>query len=171
MPIRGDRLRASHHCRVLTQRWLLGASRFSTLRPVRRLTLLFTGRYVSRGEVRFRIPFGCECNLLLVLGLEKPTFVRLGLWWHQRNCARLLSRLTLFQNLARLLGNFTFFASPRYRLTVKLVRRGPLEVSEPWARERSAGPKPAFATEVGTSNVKQRLTRIRAKSFAARLTI
>ena len=38
------------------------------------LTLLFTGRYVSRGEARFRTPTGCECDLLLVLGLEKPTF-------------------------------------------------------------------------------------------------
>ena len=39
------------------------------------LALLFTGRYVSRGdEARFRTPPGCECNLLPVLGLEKPTF-------------------------------------------------------------------------------------------------
>ena len=89
MPMRVDRLRTTHHCSVLTQGWLLGAShflilfsvfRFSTLRPVRRLALLFTGRYVCLGEVRFRTPPGSECDLLLVLGLEKPTFARLDLW-------------------------------------------------------------------------------------------
>ena len=48
--MRADRLRVIHHCRVLTQKWLLGAYRFcilflfsgfrfSTLRPVRRLEL------------------------------------------------------------------------------------------------------------------------------------
>ena len=75
--MRGDRLYPTNHCRVLNQRWLLGASRFFTLRPVRRFALLLTNRCVSRGEVRFRTPPGCECDLLLVLGLEKPTFVRL----------------------------------------------------------------------------------------------
>ena len=90
--MRGDRLRATHHCRVSTQRWLLGASRSSTLRLVRRLTLLFRGRHVFRGAVRFRTTLWCEYGLLLVLGLEKPTFVRLDLWWHQRARARLLSR-------------------------------------------------------------------------------
>ena len=100
--MRGDRLRATHHFRVFTQRWLLGAFRFllfvfsvflrfSTLRPVRRLALLL-GRYVSRGEVCFRNPNGCECDMLLVLGLERPTFVRLDLCWHQRARVRLLSR-------------------------------------------------------------------------------
>ena len=48
--MRADRLRVIHHCRVLTQKWLLGAYRFcilflfsgfrfSTLRPVRQLEL------------------------------------------------------------------------------------------------------------------------------------
>ena len=99
--MRVDRVCASHHCRVLTQRWRLSASRlfyfifcvpFSTLRPMRRLALLFTGRYVSRGEVRFCTPLGYECNLLLVLGLEIPTFARFDLWWPQYARARLLSR-------------------------------------------------------------------------------
>ena len=100
--MRVDRLRATHHCRVLTQslRWLLGAYRvffssvlrFSTLRPVRRIALLFTGRYVSPGEVRFRTPPGCECDLLLVLGLEKPTFATPDSWLPRRARARLLSR-------------------------------------------------------------------------------
>ena len=65
---------------------------FSTLRPVRRLALLFTGRYFARGEVRFCTPPGREWNLLLVLGLEKPYFVRLDLWWPQHARAWLLSR-------------------------------------------------------------------------------
>ena len=38
------------------------------------LALLFSGRYVSRGEARFRTPPECEYDLLLVLGREKPTF-------------------------------------------------------------------------------------------------
>ena len=133
-----DRLRATHHCRVLTQRWLLGASRFfvfcvlfSTLRPVRRLALLFTGRYCPRSEVRFRTPPGCECDLLLVLGLENPTYSRLlygGIGALARGCSH---GVTLFQNFAGLLDSFTFFVSPRYRLTVELVRQGPLKVSGP----------------------------------------
>ena len=77
----GARLRATHYCRVLTQRWRLGASRFSysVFRFLRlgrsvQLALLFTGWYISRGKARFRTPHGCECDLLLVLGLEMPTF-------------------------------------------------------------------------------------------------
>ena len=83
MPIMGGgRLRATHYCKVLMQRRRLGASRFSysVFRFLRldrsvEFALLFAGRYSSRGEARFRTPHGCECNLLLVLGLEKPTFV------------------------------------------------------------------------------------------------
>ena len=60
----------------------------------------------------------------------------------------------LFQTLAGLLG-IVYFVSPRYRLTVELLCQGLLKVSGPCARERSAGPKSAFATDVRTSNVKQ----------------
>ena len=81
MPMGDARLRAIHYCRVLTQRWRLGASMFSYsvfrfLRLGRSIefALLFTGRYLFRGEARFRTPHGYECDLLLVLGLEKTTF-------------------------------------------------------------------------------------------------
>ena len=75
------RLRATHQCRILTQWRRLGGSRFSYFvfrflclgRSVE-LALLFTGRYISCGEARFRIPHGCKCDLLFVLGLEKPVF-------------------------------------------------------------------------------------------------
>ena len=71
---------------------LYSGFRFSTLRPVHRARFSVRGPYTSRGRVRFRTPPGCEGNMRLVLGLEKPTFVRLELWWYQRACARLLSR-------------------------------------------------------------------------------
>ena len=126
VPMRDDRLRVTHLFRVLTQRWQQGASRFSTLRSVRRLVLLFTGRYVSRGEVRFCTPPGCKCDLLLVLGL-KSKLSSGSIYGGISALARGYSHgVTFFQNLAGLQRNFTFFVSPRYRLTVELVRRGPL---------------------------------------------
>ena len=73
----GARLGATHFCRVLVQRWRLSASRFfySVFRLLRlgrsvELFLLFTGQYICQDEARFCTPHGCECDLLLVLGLD-----------------------------------------------------------------------------------------------------
>ena len=35
---------------------------------------LFTSRYICRDETRSRTAHGGQCDLLIVLGLEKPTF-------------------------------------------------------------------------------------------------
>ena len=143
---------------------------FSTLRPVRRLALLFTGRYVSRGEVRFRTPPGCECDLLLVVGLEKLTSVRLDLRWHQRVRARLVSRCDFVSKPCWASRRFYFLCFIPLSSNSGTGAWRAAQGFGPWAREWSASPKSAFAMEVRTLDVKQRLARIRAKSFAARST-
>ena len=150
MPMEGARPRIIHCYKVLTQGWRRGASRFSYsvfhfLRLSRsvELALLFTGRYISRDEARFHIPHGCACDLLLVLGLEKPTFQNAN-WGSTCGGISALARgyshgVALFQNLDGLLDSFTFFVSQNrrsylvvwHRLTVELVRQGPLKVSGP----------------------------------------
>ena len=52
MPMKDDRLRAARLCRVLTQRSLLGASRFLRFRSVRRLELL--PRSIFHGVTSFQ---------------------------------------------------------------------------------------------------------------------
>ena len=52
MPIKDDRLRVARLCRVLTQRSLLGASRFLPLRSVRRLE--FSPRSIFHGVTSFQ---------------------------------------------------------------------------------------------------------------------
>ena len=47
---------------------------FSTLRLVHRTRFTVHRLVYFSDEARFRIPHGCDCDLLLVLGLEKPNF-------------------------------------------------------------------------------------------------
>ena len=79
----GVRLCTTQYCRALAQRWRLGASRFSysVFRFVRlgqsvEFALLLTVQHLFGGGIaRLGTPHGCECDLLLVLDLETPTFV------------------------------------------------------------------------------------------------
>ena len=148
---------------------------FSTLRPVRQ-TRFTVHRPVYFSEwSSFPHPSRVRVRSAPRAGPRKGNFRHSVYWGSIYGGIGALARgyshgVTLFQNFDGLLDSFTFFVSQSYRLTVELVRQGQLKVSGPWARTWSAGSKSAFATVVGTSNVKQRLTRICAKSFAARST-
>ena len=138
--MRGDRLRATHYCRVLTQTWLLGASRFFILFSVFRVLRL--GRcvdslYCSWAGLLLRVEFASAplpgaSTTCSSCWTEKSQFLPGSIYGGLSALARGYSHgVTLFQHLAGLLDSFTFFVSPRYRLKVELMRQGRLKVSGP----------------------------------------